>query len=585
MSIRAVFAIVAWAMLLVLFAVVVIGRMAGGSAQDVDVLRRYYGDDPDTLNMLTATDSVSTEFQAYVYEGLATRSFPDPDTWIPVLATGWEFDKEKLEYTIHLRKGVKWHAMQLPNGQWLPETEFTARDVKFTFDCILNPNIEATALRSYYEDPEAEDASKKYKISVEVVDQYTVKIRWTKPYFMSKTWTVGIPMIPRHVYSVDENGEPISFDFSLKEFADGFNNHWANTRMCGTGPMRFQEWKRGQRFVLVRNPDYWNQESAFHFRRIVFQRIANTNTVVQKLLQNDLDYAPIPEKDQFVQLKEHPNVTAGKVKLAEFVYPGYRYIGYNMNREFFKQREVRWALSHAVPVQTIIDKVFYGLAVPTSGPFFVESTAYNKACTPVPYDLEEAKRLLEGAGWADTDGDGVRDKRIDNVKIPARYELMIYADSPTYLTIAGIVKENSRKIGVDVQIAPAKWALMLQKLRQKEFDATMLGWTLPWKGDPFQLWHSSQADLPDSSNAIGYRNPQVDKLIEALRVELDEAEQIKKYHQIHKLLYDDQPYTFLYADKRTAGYDARIQNIRFYRLRPCIDPQEWYATEGPARGY
>jgi len=572
-------------MCLLVVVVVAVGRLSGGPEAGGDVLRFNYPDDPDTLNMLTANDSVSTEFQSYVYEVLATRSFPDPDTYKPVLATHWEFDEANLEYTIHLRRGVKWHPMQLPNGKWLPETEFTARDVKFTFDCILNPNIEATALRSYYEDPEAEDESKKYKISVEVVDEYTVKIRWTKPYFNSKDWSLGIPIIPRHVYSVDEHGEPISFDFSNKDFADGFNNHWANTRMCGTGPMMFKEWRRGQRFVLARNPDYWDKENPFKFRRVVYYRIPNDNTVTRKVLENDLDYARIAEKDLYVQLKDNENVKAGKVKRAAFVYPGYRYLGYNLNREFFQQREVRWALSYAVPVETIMEKVFYGLAVRTTGPFLVGSSAYDSSLEPIPYDLDKARGLLEQAGWRDTDGDGIRDKVIDNKRIPARYELMIYADSPMYLTIAGIIKENNRKIGVDVKIAPAKWALMLQKLRQKDFDATMLGWTLPWKGDPYQLWHSSQADQPDSSNSISYRNPEVDKLIETLRVELHEDEQIKLYHRIHRLLYEDQPYTFLFADKSTVCYDARLRNVHFYKLRPCIDPQEWYAAHGPARGY
>ena len=63
-----------------------------------------------------------------------------------------------------------------------------------------------------------------------VVDNYTVKVRWTKPYFMADEFTLGVPIIPRHVYSVDENGEPISFDYGSKEFAKGFNNHWANRR-------------------------------------------------------------------------------------------------------------------------------------------------------------------------------------------------------------------------------------------------------------------------------------------------------------------------------------------------------------------
>jgi ABC-type transport system substrate-binding protein len=119
---------------------------------------------------------------------------------------------------------------------------------------------------------------------------------------------------------------------------------------------------------------------------------------------------------------------------------------------------------------------------------------------------------------------------------------------------------------------------MLQNLRKKEFDATILGWALNWKSDPFQIFHGSQADLPESSNSIGYQNAEVDKLIEELRVTLDEDKQTEIFHKIHKLIYDDQPYTFLFMDKATAGHDARIENISFYKIRPGVDLREWTSS-------
>ena len=82
-------------------------------------------------------------------------------------------------------------------------------------------------------------------------------------------------------------------------------------------------------------------------------------------------------------------------------------------------------------------------------------------------------------------------------------------------------------------------------LKDRSFDACILGWALGWKQDPYQLWHSSQADEPDSSNFVSYRNEEVDKLIETLRYTLDEEKQVELYHQIHRLIYEDQPYCFL----------------------------------------
>jgi ABC-type transport system substrate-binding protein len=230
-----------------------------------------------------------------------------------------------------------------------------------------------------------------------------------------------------------------------------------------------------------------------------------------------------------------------------------------------------------MPIQKIIDEVFKGLAVPTTGPEMPGSSAYDSSVKLIPYDLDAARKVLDAAGWIDRDGSGIRSKIVKDVRIPARFDLMIYSDAPSFLTVAEIFKENCRKIGVEVLISPAKWALMLQKLRKREFDAAMLGWALSWKSDPYQIWHSSQADAPESSNHVAYRNPEVDKLIERLRVTLDEPTQNELFHQMHRIIYDDQPYLFLFVDKQTAAYDSRLENIRFYKIRPCHDEREWWA--------
>jgi ABC-type transport system substrate-binding protein len=551
----------------------------GQSPAKNDTLVMWYPNDPDTFNPLIANDTVSREFLHCVHEPLALLNFANPDQFDSMLAERWDFDKKTLTFTIKLRRGVKWHPITLPTGKVLSGKEFTARDVKFTFECILNPNIQCASLRSYFEDPDATDASQKYKIKVTVVDNYTVKIKWTKPYFLAEEYSLLADrfIIPRHVYSVNEKGEPISFDFSSKEFAEGFNSHWANRQMCGTGPWMFKKWDKEERVVLERNPDYWGPPA--YFSKVIFRCIPNSNTSRQMALQNEIDWVRIPEKNLFLDGKDHENVKSGKVAAFDFDYPGFRMVAYNQKRDFFKDKRVRWALSHAIPVDQIIDVVFKGLAVRMTGPLTYGSSAYDASVPPVPFDLEKSAKLLNEAGWEDTDGNGIRSKSINGKKIQATFDLMIYSDNPSFLTVAEIIKENCRKVGVDVQISPAKWGLMLQKMRKKEFDAVMGGWAMDWKQDLFQVWHSSQADLPDSSNAIGYANKELDKLIDELRVCLDKDRQIELYHQMHRMIHDDQPYTFLFTEKFTCFGDGRLKNVKFYKIRPGYDIREWYATK------
>jgi len=548
-----------------------------------DSLLRVYGEDPDTLNPIIASDNVSDAFHRHVYENLADRSFPNPDVWENELAESWEFDEEKNTYTIHLRKGVKWHPISLPDGTPLPETEFTADDVVFTFQCILNENVEAGSLRSFYQNPNAKEEKDKYKISVRKIDDYTVEVKWSEPYILSHEFTIGMMVIPRHVYSVDEHGEPVTFDFrNSKEFADLFNNHWANTKMCGTGPMMYSDWERDRRLVLVRNPDYWGEP--YPFKKAVYRCIPNSNTARKKLLRNEADFVGYPEKQHFLEDQTSAAVEDGRVKLVSFDYPGYRYLGFNLKKPLFQDKNVRWAISHAVPVQDIIDDLYFGLAKRVNGPFAPGSSSSDDTIPFIKHDLRRSRELLDEAGWVDTNGNGIRDKMIDGKLVEAKFDLMIFADSPTYRNIALMIRENLRQIQVDMTLTQTQWALMLQKLRKKEFDATILGWSMTWKSDPFQIWHGSQADAPDSSNAIGYSNPEVDKLIEKLRKTTDESKQSAIFQEIHRKIHADQPYVFLFAEKRTGGHDSRLDNIKFYKIRPGYDSREWTASRPRRRG-
>ncbi len=551
---------------------------SGKTPAENDTLLLSYPDDPDTVNPITSNDTTSEAFQRLVYDSLADRKYSNPDEWEPALAESWEFNPSDREYTIHLRKGVKWQPIKLPGGKEIPATEFTARDVKFTFDCILNKFVEAPHLRSYYEDANADEAHRsKIKVSLVRNDKYTVKIKWLKPYFMADEFTLGIQIIPRHVFSVDRNGDPISLDFSSKEFADGFNNHWANRQMCGTGPMCFKEWVKGEHVLLERNPDYWGEP--FYFSRLTYRYISNPNTALQKVLHNELDWSPIAEKDLYIESLKNPNVVAGKVVLKPYDYPAYRYVGYNLKRDFFKDVRVRRAMGHAVPVDEIIRTIYHGLAVRITGPFLPSSPGTDPSLKPLDFDLDKARSLLDEAGWKVAEGESVRSRMIEGAKVEAFFDLMIISNSPSFLNIATVIKENCRKIGVRVQITPADWSLLLQKTRKKEFDAVLLGWAMAWKDDPYQIWDGSQAELPESANSIGYANADVDKWIDELRVTMDRPKQIELYHKIHRQIYEDQPYTFLFMDKATAGYDARIQNVKFYKIRPCIDTREWYSTK------
>ena len=105
------------------------------------------------------------------------------------------------------------------------------------------------------------------------------------------------------------------------------------------------------------------------------------------------------------------------------------------------------------------------------------------------YDPEKSKKLLEEAGWIDTDGDGIREKNIDGKRIPLEFSVVIYAGSEDYQKIAEVLRSEYGKIGAKIGIKPTPWGQFLKVLKERSFDACILGWALGWKSDPYQIWY------------------------------------------------------------------------------------------------
>jgi len=121
-----------------------------------------------------------------------------------------------------------------------------------------------------------------------------------------------------------------------------------------------------------------------------------------------------------------------------------------------------------------------------------------------------------------------------------------------------------------------EWSVFLKNLNEWKFDACMLGWAMDANTDLYQIWHSSLADIKASSNHIGYKNPEVDRLIEQARKEFDKEKRVQMYHQIHRIIAEDQPYTFLFTNKALIAIDKRIKNVIPYPIRPSFKFTDWF---------
>lgn len=511
------------------------GRPDENSPTDGDWLIRHLSAEPGTLNPVTATDAYASAINSYIYESLIKRDEKSLEL-VPSLAESWQVSEDRLTYVFHLKRNVTWE-----DGHPL-----TAADVLFSFERIRDPQVDSAHLRNYYQDIE----------KLEVLDDHTLRYTYRIPYFRALEFCGGIPIVPAHLFGDSSD----------------FNNHPIGRKPVGNGPYRLLRWDTGREIVLVRNENYWGERP--HFDRIVFKLISDPTAALQVLKKGGLDRMSL-RPIQWVRQTQSRRFVEHYQKL-KYYTPGYSYIGWNRRKPIFSDRRVRLAMTLMTDRQTILNKLLFGLGTVVSGPFYVNSPDYNQAIEPHPYDPGKAMELLRAAGWDDRDGDGV----LDREGIPFRFEFLLPSGSRLGEQVATILQENLKRAGIRIEIRKLEWAVFIQRINERNFDACTLGWSLSWESDPFQLWHSSQA--AKGSNYVGFVNEEADRIIESARQEFDASKRRELYRRFHQILHDDQPYTFLFTREELEAVSSRFRNVNVYPMG--LKPIEWW-TPAPLVRY
>ncbi len=324
------------------------------------------------------------------------------------------------------------------------------------------------------------------------------------------------------------------------------------------------KWTTGSEIVLEKNKDYWGEKP--HLNKIIFRIITDPSVALQVLKRQELDVASLTP----IQWERQTSSPDFEKHFDKFSYyaPNYSYIGWNSAKPYFSDKRVRRAMTYLVNRDVILDKIMFDLGAVVTNPFYINSPEYDKDIKPIPYDPEEAKKLLDEAGWIDHDGDGIRDK--GGVKFA--FEFLIPNESETGEKIATILKEELDKVGIAMDIRKTEWAVFTMRLNERKFDAVTLAWSMGVESDPYQIWSSTQ--IEKGSNFVGFKNAEADKLIEEARQEFDKKKRIELYRKFSRIVNDEQPYTFLFCRKATIAVNKRFANVIVHPLG--IDPVEWY---------
>jgi ABC-type transport system substrate-binding protein len=409
---------------------------------------------------------------------------------------------------------------------------FDARDVKFTYDAIMDPKNLSPRIADY-------EPVKK----VLVIDPLTVRIVYKRLYSPAiGPWGMGI--LPEHLLNdamlkkeaLELGKDPQSF--SMRQ--SGFNRH-----PVGCGPFVFREWVSDQYILLDRFADYW--EGPPYYQKYVFRVIPDLLTQEMEFYAGTIDSYGV-QPHQVKRLKDDP--TFQSFSGTSF---GFSYIGYNMRREPFNDRRVRQALSMAIDVNKIIEYVLYNQGERITGPFPKQTDFYNPNIEPVPYDPQGALNLLANAGWT-RNTDGWLEKNGKRMQ----FKLITNNGNDIRKAILAIAQDSWKQIGIDVRTDLVEWAVFIQeRVNKLDFDALVLGWSMGIDPDLYQIWHSSQTGY-NQLNFVGFKNEEADRLIIKIRQEYNHTQLVEYCHRLHEIIAHEQPYTFLFVSRWTAILDQRI---------------------------
>lgn len=549
------------------------------TAEDAELTIHEIGD-PDGMNPLTSTAANALYIQnnifckLLVYDQQTLKLAPQLAVSRPeivALEDGPYAGGMSLTYEIH------------PEATWDNGEPVTADDYIFTIKAIKNPKVNSAQIRPYFEfvDGIEVDPSNNKKFTV-----YS-KQRYFRAEESSGQETFVLPEYhydPEGImqqYTIEQLSNPENLDALLKDaglsrFADAFNDP-KYARMpgdvIGCGPYKFIEWKTQQRVVLERKKDWWGDKvqgnkmlEAFP-PKIIYKTIPDMTAAITNAKDGQLDVIRTIQPTKFIDLKDDAGFNS-KFDLSTPDQFAYHYIGFNSKRPQFGDKRVRRAIAHLINRDEMIESIFEGMAIKTNGPINPKKPYYNKDLAPIEYDIEKAKELLAEAGWKDQDGDNILDKNISGKKESLSIEYKYNQGNVVRKNIGQLLKDEAKRVGIEVNLTPVDFPTLLEDADKRNFDMVALAWVkTPGLDDMKQVWHSS-ADKEGGSNRVGFGTPEADKIIDEIRVTLDPEAREKLYMRIQEIIYEEQPYVFLFVPSELIAIHNRFDGTETSPMRP-----------------
>ncbi|MEA3553125.1 MAG: peptide-binding protein [Campylobacterota bacterium] len=476
---------------------------------------------PSRINPILSTDSASSEISGWIFNGLFKY---DKDGNVVVdLAKDYKF-KDNKTLIVNLKENIKWH-----DG-----VNLTSQDILFTYNMINNPKIYTPTTSSFT----------KVK-SVKIINKYSLEIKYSEPYFKSlEIWMIGI--LPYHI---------------LKDEKDLMTSKF-NKNPIGTGPYKLKELKISQDIILSVNKNYFAKVP--NIEKIHYKFVPDPTTSFYMLKQSgassekQLDMGGLTPIQVDRQIDKKFKNDFNVFEKQSF---SYTYMGFNLKGEKFKNKKIREAISLSINRDELANILFFGHAKVCNGPFLPGTFAFNEDVKTPKQNIKKAKKILKEAGY--------------NENNKFSFEVITNANNSTRVNAAEILQYQLSFAGIDMKIRVMEWQAFLNTIvHPRNFDAIILGWGLSLMPDAKSIWHSS-SDKTGGFNMVGYKNSDVDKLIEQGEVTINKKELSKIYKKIYKKISDDIPYLFLYIPNSITVVNKQIRNVKPALIGITHNQEEW----------
>jgi len=453
---------------------------------------------PTNLDPRVGIDAQSERIDNLIFDDLLSRG--DDLNVAPGLAERWEIP-DPLTYVFHLHHGAKFH-----DGRSL-----TARDVKWTFDSLLQGKIRSTKASVY-----------KYVDHIDAADDFTVIF---------------------HMKQTDS-----TLLWNLSDGAMGIVPYGSLDEMTldpiGSGPFKFVRAETDREVVLERNDGYWGQKAKL--ARVRFAVVPDETTEALELRKGsgDISINSVLTPDTVATLAKDPNLTV-------LSGPGTRlaYLGFNLRDPILKDVRVRQAIAYALDRRPMIEYLWRGQAQAARSVLPTQSWAYNGDVRDYQHNPEKAGALLDAAGYPAVNG------------IRFHITMKTSTDANTRLMVA-VMQQQLRQVGIALDIRSFEFATFFSDVQHGAFQMYGLRW-IGGNEDPdiFEYAFHSSKFPPNGANRNYYSNPRLDALIDQARQEIDPKARKPLYAEVQSILAEDLPYINLWYLDNVLVHTSRVKNL------------------------